>query len=153
MDPRDFRESVLACRNRLDEEEPELWPHNLILAQWVALVRAQGSVEEAIRDSYHSLFIRGLSAFEPVKTMFTKVDTWQYTFGALFRKVDDLNLGKMIAYHPWRPERTPKLFQAHTIIGTFIDCLDDGGDNGTGIDFPKDSAEMTTASNTPTRDE
>lgn len=40
MDPREFRENVLACRNQLDEEEPELWPHNLVMAQWIALVKA-----------------------------------------------------------------------------------------------------------------
>lgn len=106
-----------------------------------------------MRENYFSLFIRGLSAFEAVKMMFTKVDAFMYTFGALFRNCDDLNIGKIMAFHPWRPERTPKLFQAHTIIGTFIDCLDDGEDDGNAIVFPNDSAEMTTASNTPTRDE
>ena len=62
MNPKDFETKLNACRLIHTEATVKNWPHKLVYAQWVALVRAKGYID-AVTEEHISLFVPELSVY------------------------------------------------------------------------------------------
>ena len=60
------------------------WPHKLVYAQWVALVRAKGYID-AVTEEHISLFVPELSVYEAFKLMVKEVEPMKTDCKDLFK--------------------------------------------------------------------
>ena len=79
------------------------WPHKLVYAQWVALVRAKG-YPDSVTEEHISLFVPEMSVYEAFKLMVKEVEPMKTDCKDLVKQLGMDSATRMLAFGPYRPE-------------------------------------------------
>ena len=122
--PEYFATQVEQCLMELKPEEPDSWPHKLVLAQWIALADKWGFAQ-AMDDDFPSLFVKDTSAWQAAYKTMLEAKAFREQWWDLLGYVHQEQAARILAYHPWRPKEPPAMFFAHTKCpGQFRPCLE-----------------------------
>ena len=100
--PEYFATQVEQCLMELKPEEPDSWPHKLVLAQWIALADKWGFAQ-AMDDDFPSLFVKETSAWQAAYKTMLEAKAFREQWWDLLGYVHQEQAARILAYHPWRP--------------------------------------------------